>query len=174
VRWRANAANPGRKPSWLDPPLSPDALAPAEAASLPGWLEEMLAAEKRETSVRAVSAVPASQPDDLSTTLDVELLADAPGTAAPGPPVPEVGPAPQMTPPPATEAMGFDPETGRVVDAQKMQQWQQLQSQKETIVQFPVQSPYEVYRRARKELEEWIDQDARRDLIMADDERADL
>ena len=72
------------------------------------------------------------------------------------------------------EEMGFNPDTGQVLDPVKFKQWQQgfLSRDRErraAIPGGPVTDPYE---KARKELADWVDLDENRSLIATGDMEA--
>jgi hypothetical protein len=66
--------------------------------------------------------------------------------------------------------MGYNPETGQILDRQKFNQWQraqQLRKQQEVQSAQPTVSVYEALLRARRDLHQWVDAEQNQDLIRA-------
>jgi hypothetical protein len=75
-----------------------------------------------------------------------------------------------LPPPPATdvEETGFDAGTGQILDAAKFKVWEQRQRQqrqRELESQSGL-SYHEIYRKAQRELETWIDADENQELVL--------
>jgi len=106
--------------------------------------------------------------------IDFAALAGRPQTktAAPAPvarpPVPAPRPAPP--PPPATPAeMGYDPDTGQILDQAKFTKWQKLQREKQSQTAVGGLSVSAVFEKARIHLDRWLDFDRNHRPIMAGD-----
>jgi hypothetical protein len=65
--------------------------------------------------------------------------------------------------------MGFDPETGQILDAEKFARWQreqQLRKEQELAAQ-PTLTVYEAFIKARTEIQEWIDADVNKPIVVS-------
>jgi hypothetical protein len=81
-------------------------------------------------------------------------------------PVTPVAPAAPPTPrKPTPEESGYDPDTGQVLDAAKYQRWQKAQKEVKTEVAAG-ETVYEVFIRANRALQDWIDLEANRPLLL--------
>lgn len=60
---------------------------------------------------------------------------------------------------------GFDAETGHVLDAEKYRRWQKRQKEIKTEAPAAGETVYEVFLRANRVLQEWVDQEANRPLL---------
>jgi hypothetical protein len=70
---------------------------------------------------------------------------------------------------PSPQETGFDPDTGQIIDPVKYKKWQREQQQAQAT---PSASPgaglsmYEIFRKATTALQDWVDQDGTRALIV--------
>jgi hypothetical protein len=63
--------------------------------------------------------------------------------------------------------MGYDPDTGQVLDAERYREWQRRQREVKTEAPAEAEgmSIYELFRKASTALQNWIDDDAARPLV---------
>jgi hypothetical protein len=184
------------KPEWLDDVALVESKGPLPGPTAgdapPEWLEdlrlwcglELYAAAQSEPAAAAGELLPGALPDWLEGWREPEPPAK---TAEPRPPAaPPAGPplAKPVTARPAASTVvgaspttvlaektiketGFDLKTGQIVDAERFRQWQKAQHSQRTLVSN--QSLFEVFRKARTAVENWVDDDSRRSLVLAGD-----
>jgi hypothetical protein len=102
-----------------------------------------------------------------------------PPPAPPVPPTRDSGgtPLPETATPARAdqpEETGLDARTGRILDPARFARWQRDQARRrqEELAALPTTTLAEVYLRARRELEQWIDREDNRDLVVAGDREA--
>jgi hypothetical protein len=169
----ALAPPPGAVPDWL----SDVQQAEQAAAETPGamsapldWLEdireieESLRARRRPAEQAPLRAEPVPEEPAAKVPLAIPLaMPVARATPRPGQATPR---APAVSP----ESMGFNPETGQILDRQRFIQWQraqQLQKQQEAQSVPPTASVYEAFLKARRDLHQWVDAEQNQPLIRA-------
>lgn len=153
VRARVPAPPP---PALAVPPSARTAAAPPPAAPVPPGATTQTPAPTVPRTPAARTAPPAARPNPV--TPPVALPVPVPVPAAPAPAVP------------ARDEMGYDPETGQVLDAAKYRRWQKAQQEKaqaQAEASAAGETIYEIFRRATTALENWVDEDTRRPLIVA-------
>jgi hypothetical protein len=98
------------------------------------------------------------------TVIAAPLPAPAP---PPAPAAAPVTPAPTAAATP--EEMGFNPETGQVLNAEVFARWQRAQQEKKDreLATQPEVTVYEVFLRARWALQDWVDAEPNKPLIVA-------
>lgn len=135
---------------------------PSAPASLPGWLDDVRHVEGQRARPQLKPATPV-RPDWLGDVEQVERFvvrkpAPAPARrAAPALRQPPTEPT-RRTETPAE--MGYNPETGQILDEAKFRLWQKREQQKrqaELDAAGAGESVYEAFRRARREVELWVD-----------------
>jgi hypothetical protein len=152
------------------PRLARRAPIPPVAESVPlDWLEDIREIEeslRRRPRPRAASPLWVEPAAEEPPTVDLPAIPVALPVARA---VPPPGQPPSKAPAPSPESMGFNPETGQILDRKKFDDWQreqQLQRQREAQTQ-PVASVYDAFLNARRALHEWVDDEQNRDLILA-------
>jgi hypothetical protein len=136
----APPAQPGAVPDWLQ---GPGQVPPAQAQPPPAG-----------PSASRVPAVPAGPP------------AVPAAVAPPAEPAarPEAG---DILAEKAVQETGFDPRTGLIVDPARFQQWKVAKSgTPETAGPHTNAALMEVFRKARREIEDWVDDDRHRGFIL--------
>lgn len=138
-------------PDWLE--MMPESEEPdPPPTGLPDWLAEV---------TQPTVPQPASTTDNLlppgTESIDVELVS-GPTTHAEA----EIAEIEA----PTSDDSGFNPDTGLVEDAQKFQRWQILQQHQRTEEAGP--DILEVFRKARKEVEDWVDREDNQDRLVND------
>jgi hypothetical protein len=151
--------------------------------AIPDWLEGWLAPPKPSAAPKA--APPPAKPVPKPALPPAVIVPTPPPAAKPGIPI-----AKPVTPPPAPkpaipipkpasapaqalaektlEETGFDLVTGRILDQEKFNQWKKQKAPTtETIPQFLTNaSQFEVFRKARTAIENWVDDDNNRLRIL--------
>jgi hypothetical protein len=153
-------------------PSAPPAVAPP-AAPVP--LAEPLKPAPVEPPIPTalpVKPAPAEKPIPLATPVKTIPMAMPVPLATPAPP-PVVNPptAPPVAPPPPAapvEETGLDLRTGQVLDAAKFKAWEQRKRQhRQRELESQPGLPYaEIFRKAQRELETWIDADENQELVL--------
>ena len=117
---------------------------------VPPWLEAWIAPEKRAVVTttmpskrKETTLTPLAQPVPLPNAT-VDSLANK-----------------------TVEETGFDPQTGKILDAERFRKWQKAAHSKQTTLSN--ESLFEVFRKARTAIENWVDDDSRRPLILSGD-----
>lgn len=129
------------------PPSMPTA---APAGDLPDWLDGWLTPVQ--TPARTQGA---SRPAQRKTPIPLPLPAR-----------PANSPATSLVAK-AIEETGFDPQTGRILDTDKFRKWQRTAHSAKAAVTN--ESLFEVFRKGRIAIENWVDDDCRRQLILSGD-----
>ncbi len=177
-------------PEWLEDMGADEgqAAVPAPVASneAPAWLEDLrlwlaLDGPRADEAAPGPSVIKTGVPDWLSG-FALEPATPAPPSKAPAilPSVPELSPPqavtavlPAKTTPvedvarPSTQETGFDASTGRIIDQDIFRKWQKTARAGEPGVTN--ESLFEVFRRARIAIENWVDEDSNRGLVLAGD-----
>jgi len=193
VRPPLPASPPATPVARAKPPSPPAPAKPAGTPTPPTPLLSPLPPPIKPTlPPKAVTPTPAAPsgppvPPPLRPTPPPKASALPPNVPSPAPPrpqpppVPEVPPAPAAqkpappstvsapAPPPSKETMGFDPDTGQILDAARYAKWQkeeQRRRQEEAQAQ-PAVSVYEAFLIARTAFQEWVDAEANKSLILA-------
>jgi hypothetical protein len=65
--------------------------------------------------------------------------------------------------------MGFDPQTGQILDHKKFREWKNEQKKQAIEPSQPGKSIQEIFQDARRAVEGWVDEDHNRELIMTND-----
>jgi hypothetical protein len=115
---------------------------------------------------------------------EIPLATPVGAPAAPKPPPktvvrpPQPQPAPSKPPPPKAEdelvektirESGFDPRTGRIVDPDKFRQWKKSERSAGAQPGVTNASTFEVFRKARTAIEQWVDDDGNRLRVLHGD-----
>jgi hypothetical protein len=130
--------------------------APAPPAAIPARPMAPLAPAAPARPTPSAPVVPVAQPRVVPPS------APPPSAVPPtAPPVPTPSAAPADTP----AETGFDPETGQVLDADKYRRWQKRQKEIKTEAPAAGETVYEVFLRANRTLQDWIDQEMNRPLL---------
>jgi hypothetical protein len=83
------------------------------------------------------------------------------------PPPPPAAPPPPVAKP-TPEEMGYDPDTGQVLDAEKYKRWTKAQKDVKTETSSSVgETIYETFLRANNVLQEWIDDETNKTLLIS-------
>ena len=90
-------------------------------------------------------------------------VAEPASAVAPSVPLPAT---PSQAEPASPETTGYDAETGQVLDAAKYARWRREQL---TVKEQPAMTVYEAFLTARQGLQEWVDAEASKPLILAGD-----
>src|SRR5262249_50250204 len=67
----------------------------------------------------------------------------------------------------AVKESGFDPRTGRIADADRFAQWKQQKAKAEAPATYTNAGLMEVFRKARTQIETWLDEEEMRPLVLA-------
>ena len=90
-------------------------------------------------------------------------VAEPASAVAPSVPLPAT---PSQAEPASPETTGYDAETGQVLDAAKYARWRREQL---TVKEQPAMTVYEAFLTARQSLQEWVDAEASKPLVLAGD-----
>jgi hypothetical protein len=157
-------------------PAKHPTVVPAPATAVPTPLP---AAQHTRGSPPTVRPVPPTQIAPARPTTVVSVPGSPPPTlpqpAARYAPPPQLAPVPTTTltdfPPPSAEQMGYDPETGRVLDAAVHARWQKTEAlrRQQELAQVTTLSVAETFLEAQRLLQEWVDADENKALVVGAD-----
>jgi hypothetical protein len=151
----------GAKAGSVAPPAAP-APPPADNA-LPSWLADVMQLE---------STPPTAVPDALSWLRDVRQIEESlRRNPAPPPTIPLATPVVPAAD--QRQERGYDPDTGQILDAVAYARWQKADAERRRDDQPPAaESVAEVFLQAQRALQEWVDADANKALVMSGDRYA--
>ncbi len=186
----AAASGGGPLPSWLDdvvkkePPPAPPKPAPPPpppTVAVPDWLADVQPGAAPAPRPAPPPSVVKNEPARIASNIPLDWLDDIrqieeslqrrpavkPVAAPPAAPIPAPVPA-------DPKVMGYDPETGQILDPAAYARWQRQEQQRrqEELQRVPTISVSEAFVTARRELETWVDADGNKALVIAGDVEA--
>jgi hypothetical protein len=146
-------------------PSSGDEMAPRNDNTLPDWLADV---------ARRDSILQTGVPGALAWLEDIRQI-ELSLQRRPAPAADEPHPAEATDPlPAAARQQGLDPETGRILDPVADARWQRAQAKRrrEELRTRPTISIAEVFLDAQRAIQDWVDAEANKPLVLGGDEEA--